>query len=321
MNIGGLFRGMMGDVQASEPKSLELKTGQVVRGVVLQVLPEQEALMNIGGVQVRAKLETPLKQGQSTMLQVQPESANGQVNLKPLESSGGVQIADSSLPDVIKSLAISDTPANRQLVQALHQAGIALTKENVQAFVQLAGQMPASIPLEDWLPAGIVAIQKGVPLTPEAVLSVKQAIQGQPIHETLTRLEDAIERELGGGKPMTPDSRALLEGVKALVQQVRAASAQLLAQAEVETPLGTNAGAGAQSGVAAMAAGASGSAGAGAQASVAATAAGASGSAGAGAQASGAAGASGSAGAGAQASVAATAAGASGAREQERRRA
>ena len=61
---------------------LELKVGQIVKGVVLQLLSDQEALVNIGGTQVRAKLETPLKQGDVTMLQVQPESNGGQILLE-----------------------------------------------------------------------------------------------------------------------------------------------------------------------------------------------------------------------------------------------
>ncbi|MFD1906064.1 hypothetical protein ACFTAO_27005 [Paenibacillus rhizoplanae] len=37
MNIGSLVRGLLGDSKAGEAKSVELKEGQVVRGVVLSV--------------------------------------------------------------------------------------------------------------------------------------------------------------------------------------------------------------------------------------------------------------------------------------------
>ena len=102
LNISGLIRSLVGDLTASESKVLELKVGQIVKGVVLQLLSDQEALINIGGMQVRAKLETPLKQGDVTMLQVQPESNGGQILLKPLMASD-VQIADDSLSELLKA--------------------------------------------------------------------------------------------------------------------------------------------------------------------------------------------------------------------------
>src|SRR6476620_4596587 len=102
MNISGLIRSLVGDLQAADPKVLELKVGQVVKGLVLQLINDQEAFINISGLVVRAKLETPLKQGDVTLLQVQPESNSSQILLKPLTSSD-VQIADESMKDLLKS--------------------------------------------------------------------------------------------------------------------------------------------------------------------------------------------------------------------------
>ncbi|CAG7623382.1 hypothetical protein ACFQI7_04430 [Paenibacillus allorhizosphaerae] len=227
MNISGLLRGVIGDMKAGAPKTLELKTGEVVKGTVIQSISDQEALVNIGGVQVRARLETPLKQGEVTMLQVQPESDSGQVVLKPLHASN-VQIADVSLGEVLKTVGLGDSPANRQLVQLLHQAGVPLTKDNVQAFAGLAAQLPATASLDDWLPSAVVAFQKGLPLTPETVASVKQAVQGPPLHETLAQLAAIADRELDGSAAMSPHSKELLRSVRQLVDQVRQTAGQLL---------------------------------------------------------------------------------------------
>ncbi|MBU7319585.1 hypothetical protein [Paenibacillus oleatilyticus] len=246
MNISGLIRGLTGDAQAAEPKALELKVGQVVKGMVLQVGPEQEALVNIGGVQVRAQLEAPLKPGEVTMLQVQPESSGGQVVLKPLQSN--VQISDGSLGDIVKTMGLPDSPANRQLVQLLNQAGVTLTKENVQAFANLQAQMPPNMPQEAWLPSAVIAFQKGLPLTPETVVSVRQAVQGPPFHEVLDQLGQLAGRELEGNASLSPQSRELLQNVRQLVQQLRD-TASLLIGAKPDggagTPAGTQPGAGA----------------------------------------------------------------------------
>ncbi|TVY08798.1 hypothetical protein [Paenibacillus cremeus] len=232
MNISGLMRSFIGETKVAEPKALELKVGEVVKGTVLQSFSDQDALMSIGGVQVRAKLETPLKPGDVTMLQVQPESETGQVVLKPMQSSN-VPIAEVSLGEVLKTVGLPDSPANRQLVQALHQAGISLTKENVQAFADLQTRMPTQQTQEQWLPSAVIAFQKGLPLTPETVLSVRQAVQGEPFHATLTQLEALVQQELGGEgeASLSPQTRELLQSARQLVQQVRDAAGQLIASA------------------------------------------------------------------------------------------
>lgn len=269
MNISGMIRGLIGETQLSEPKSLELKAGQVVKGKVVQLLSDKEALVQINGVQVRAQLEAPLKQGEVTMLQVQPESSGGQVMLKPLQSST-VQIADVSLGDVLKGIGLQDTPANRQLVQMLHQAGVQLTRDHVYAFVQLRSGMPAQTPPEDWVPAAVIAFQKGLPLTSESVASLRQAVQGPPFHKALENISLLAQQELDGRTEYSPQTRALLEGVRQLVQQLRETAGQLLGRA-------------ADGGEAVQGASSSGAAGAGAQQAAAQGASG-SGAAGAGAQ-------------------------------------
>ncbi|KIL36561.1 hypothetical protein SD70_31470 [Gordoniibacillus kamchatkensis] len=57
MNISGLLRSLLGDARPADAKTLELKVGQIVKGIVLQLFSEQDALVNINGVQVRAKRE------------------------------------------------------------------------------------------------------------------------------------------------------------------------------------------------------------------------------------------------------------------------
>ena len=251
MNISGLIRGLAGDAQAAEPKALELKVGQVVKGMVLQVGPEKDAVVNIGGVQVRAQLETPLKPGEVTMLQVQPESPGGQVVLKPLQPTA--QISDGSLADIVKTMGLPDSPANRQLVQLLHQAGVTLTKENVQAFAKLQAQMPPNMPQEAWLPSAVIAFQKGLPMTPETVASVRQAVQGPPFHEVLEQLGQLAGRELEGNASLSPQSRELLQNVRQLVQQLRDTASLLLGakpdggeRTQAAAQPGAGAGAGAQ---------------------------------------------------------------------------
>ncbi|MFD0680173.1 MULTISPECIES: hypothetical protein [unclassified Paenibacillus] len=228
MNISGLIRSLIGDTQAAEPRKLELKVGEVVKGLVLQLLADQDALINIGGVHVRAKLETPLKQGEVTLLQVQPETTqSGQIVLKPLDASG-VQIADTSLAEVLKNVSMQDNAPNRQIIQTLHQSGIPITKDNVQAFTQLQAQVTSSQQLEELLPSAVVAFQKGLPLTMDTVSAVRHAIAGPAFHETIQQLDSQLNKLLGEEHVLSGATRSALDTVKQVVAMIKDSSNQVL---------------------------------------------------------------------------------------------
>ncbi len=115
INMNGILRGLIGDSAPGDAKTFELKPGQIVKGTVLQVSGDQEALVNINGIVVKARLETPLQPGQVTTLQVQPETtAGGQIVLKPLQQSEG-RIADDSLADLIKNMGSKICPPSERL--------------------------------------------------------------------------------------------------------------------------------------------------------------------------------------------------------------
>ncbi|MEW9697741.1 hypothetical protein [Paenibacillus sp. SI8] len=222
MNIGGLIRSLVGELTAAESKVLELKVGQIVKGVVLQLLESQDALINIGGVQVRAKLETPLKQGDVTMLQVQPESSSGQIMLKPLMSSD-VQIPEDSLNELLKAFSLKDTASNRQLIQSMQQSGVPISKENVEAFAALQRSVPEGVSKENWNQAAILAFKKGLPLTQETVAAVRQATSGPAVGQTLELLEQQASALLEE-QPAHPAADTVKQ-VVSLLKELRASAA------------------------------------------------------------------------------------------------
>ncbi|NQX57411.1 hypothetical protein [Paenibacillus qinlingensis] len=222
MNISGLIRNLVGDLTAADSKTLELKVGQIVKGVVLQLLSDQEALVNIGGTQVRAKLETPLKQGDVTMLQVQPESKGGQIILKPLVASD-VLIADDSLGELLKAFEIKDTAGNRQMVQQIQQEGVPVSKENVKAFENVMREMPQGANKEEWLQAAVLASKRGLPLTPATVDAVKQVTTGPPAGQVLEKLEQQANALLE--QDPTHPAADTAKQVVSLLKELRATAA------------------------------------------------------------------------------------------------
>ncbi|MGZ7440589.1 flagellar hook-length control protein FliK [Paenibacillus sp. TH7-28] len=198
MNIGPLLRGMLGNAQAGEPKTLELKTGQVVRGTVLSVSENgQEAVIQVQGVKLHAALETPMRPGETTLLQVQPESQNGLAVLRPMSSLPGAELSAASLAKALQSLGLEDTATNRELLQLMQKSGVPLTKENVSQILQVSGQKPGGVPLSEWIQAASIAFSRGLPLTGETVAGLHQAVFGPPLHTLLSALDEQIANFLG----------------------------------------------------------------------------------------------------------------------------
>lgn len=235
MNIGAMLRSIIGDAQVSESKQLELKIGQVVRGVLLQMLDEHDALININGMQVRARLESPMKQGQATMLQVQPESAGGPIVLKPLGSAPHVQIAEESLTDLLRNVGLSDDKNNRMLVQQMNRDGVPVTKDNANALKEAAAAVPPQVDREEWLQSAVLAFKRGLPVTPATVGALHQAAFGKPLHEQLQQLEAQVRGLLQEpppqGEPASGGGRELLQRLAAALGRVAASSAGALADA------------------------------------------------------------------------------------------
>jgi hypothetical protein len=224
MNVGQLLRSLLSEAQPGEPKTLELKIGQIVKGMVLQLLSEQDALVNIGGVQVKAHLETPLKQGEVTLLQVQPESSNGQITLKPVASST-VQIADESLADVLNNMGLKDTATNRQIIQALHQDNITLSKENLQAFAKVIAAIPANAQPEQWQQAALLTVKNNLPITAESVGALHQVIFGAPITQQLNQLSQHMNEALTNPVLSKQVSESITQ-IKSLLNELQSISAQ-----------------------------------------------------------------------------------------------
>nr|WP_280521162.1 hypothetical protein [Paenibacillus mangrovi] len=184
----------MGETKAGDAKQLEMKTGQVVRGVVLSVSEDgQEAVVQIQGVKVKAALESPMQAGQATLLQVQPPAANGMMVLKPLAESPYTELPSQSMADVLDALGLADTDENRTMIQAMKSGGVPLTKENAELFSRLLQQKPASVPTEQWVESAAIALQRGLPITAESVRGLQQAVFGPLLHELLAVLDEQLE--------------------------------------------------------------------------------------------------------------------------------
>ncbi|WP_160036450.1 hypothetical protein [Paenibacillus sp. An7] len=201
MNIGQTLRGLLGDSKAAGgSKSLELKEGQVVRASVVQVSADQkEAVLQIKGVQIRAALDTPMKVGDTAILQVGSPNKDGMLVMKPYEGTLA-SASPGTMTDLLSSLKLTDTKENRQLLIAMQQSGIQLTKENVTNVQSVMTAKPENIKLGEWVNSVSLAMQRGLPVTGTSVQSLHMALYGPSLDQLMGELDGMLQ------KLITPDS-------------------------------------------------------------------------------------------------------------------
>ncbi|MBP2001140.1 hypothetical protein J2Z69_002183 [Paenibacillus shirakamiensis] len=194
MNIGPVVRGLMGDAKAGQPKQLDLKVGQVVRGTVMSVSDDgQEAVIQVQGVQLKATLETPLQQGQIAVLQVQPPSADGTAILKPIAEQSSTMLSDASLGETLDDIGMENTPQNREVLKIMQTQGIPLTREQTSAILKTLAAKPQNVPLQEWVQSAAIAIHRGLPVTDQSVAGLHQAVFGVSVQTVLSAFEEQIQ--------------------------------------------------------------------------------------------------------------------------------
>ncbi|SET44483.1 hypothetical protein [Paenibacillus sp. NFR01] len=192
MNIGSIVRGLLGDSKAGEAKSVELKEGQVVRGVVLSVSDSgHEAVVQIQGTPVKAELETPLQAGQTLNLQVGAPGQNGLPVLKAV-AGDGVLSSPQNMGEALKSLGLTEAKGGYDIVRAMVTGGLGLNKETADTLASVLSAKPANVSTEEWLGAAVLSLKRGLPVTPESVKGLQQAVFGPKLHDLLAKLEAEV---------------------------------------------------------------------------------------------------------------------------------
>ncbi|MCA1009218.1 hypothetical protein [Halobacillus halophilus] len=102
-------------VQQPEVKAFP-KTGQVINGKILELLPQNRAVVQLGSQQVKAQLETSLTKGKSYLFKV--GSIDQKIQLKVITQLGDSQ-GNSTVKQLLNELGIKPTKENRLLTSRL----------------------------------------------------------------------------------------------------------------------------------------------------------------------------------------------------------
>ncbi|WP_139492898.1 hypothetical protein [Brevibacillus dissolubilis] len=188
---GQMLSSIMNRAATMPQRQMELTQGQVVKGTVLKVFPDNMALVQVNGMQMNAKMEVGMEVGQRAWMQVQ--STSSPVTMKVLTSPENPQEAqDASIEGLMRSLGLPETKEGKVIVQTLLNRNLPVSKEAIQSFVSIAKSEGLSRELVD---AFITAYNRNLPLTKEVVTSLKSFLSGNTMTDHITsfvKLADAF---------------------------------------------------------------------------------------------------------------------------------
>lgn len=177
MDLGRLLGTMLSQAERRGGEVLELRPGQVVRGVLLQLLSEQEALLAMYGKMVKAELEVPIPIGQATWFQVQPDAGKGPMRLKPLVSSPK-GLSEEAAAAMLKQIGLKDAPLHRWVLRLLQQEDVPLKKPTVLSVLAALPEGLSAKAAEPWIRAAAIAAKRQLPVTAETVRAIHTAMHG-----------------------------------------------------------------------------------------------------------------------------------------------
>lgn len=204
MNISHVLHHALKQAMISEDaQSLELKVGQTVRGVLMQMLNKQEGIVQIGGIPIQALVKNPGQIGQLQSFLVDAESNTGQLVLRSSSNTS----SDFRISELLKQLGQSDTAENRQLIRMLQREGVFLDRALFQTLKQVLNARPESASADQWTQAAIVAAHKNLPMRTDVVSALHQVLYGASLDKLVATLHSLI-----GGTEKAPSSALQLLG-------------------------------------------------------------------------------------------------------------
>jgi hypothetical protein len=208
--------------QAVSEQPLSLKQGQVFHGNIKKLYPNQMAEVQVGNQKMIAKLEVPLKVGDSHYFQVTNVKPDLQLKIVtgPLPQTAPTSVQIQQLMD---SLQLPKTQTMQALVQHMVKEQIPLSKNQLIQAEQWIKSLPPQVKMADALQVIQRMSDLKLPFTNEIFRSLisggdktglnslldtlKQALQSDQslplaqkaaIQQTLTQITQPLSKELGG---------------------------------------------------------------------------------------------------------------------------
>ncbi|MFX3674123.1 MAG: hypothetical protein ACE3JQ_06730 [Paenisporosarcina sp.] len=200
--------------QVMSEQSLSLKQGQVFHGSIKKLYPDQTAEVHVGNQKMIAKLEVPLKAGDSHYFQVTGVKPDLQLKVVtgPLQPTTSVS---GQIQQLIDSLQLPKTAVIQTLVQHMVKEQIPLSKDQLVQAEQWIKSLPPQTKIEE----ALFAIQRmsdlKLPFTKEIFRSLISGQDKTGLHTIL----DAFKLVLKNDSSIPQEQRTSLQQVLNQVSQ------------------------------------------------------------------------------------------------------
>ncbi len=175
---------------AAQTKPLVLNEGQMFHGQIKKLFPGQMAEVQIGNQKLIAKLEIPMKAGDSYYFQV--NAVKPELQLKVI--SGPTQMAEGQAPKLgglMDAMQLPKTPEMQALLSFVMKSKIPMTRENLLEAEAMLKSVPAATRNE-----ALASIQKMVelklPFTEANFRSLLGVETKEGLHAILTSLKNSL---------------------------------------------------------------------------------------------------------------------------------
>lgn len=172
---------------------LSIKQGQVFHGTIKKLYPDQMAEVQIGNHKMMAKLEVPLKAGDSYFLQV--KSVAPQVELSLVSNSTANLSPQEQLGQLMESMNLPKGSDAEQLVKFLMKNDSPIVKEQILQATNLMKNIPAGVEKQEVLVALQKMINDKLPMTQNVLNALIFGAKTSGMVENLEAFANALTQE------------------------------------------------------------------------------------------------------------------------------
>lgn len=190
-------------------KILHFNPGDVIKGKVMKLFPNQTALVQFNGVPLVAQLQAPLTANTAYWFEVQTK-LNGKLQLKVMTELQGIPERGEGMNSLLKALHVPSTKTNEQLLASLLKKDLPLPKHDLPS-------------ITNWLSSSTTAdvdiltveqmIKRNLPLTKETFLSVRSLYDGSSFIKQLQQILSVLD----GDETTAPEKVQLKEMISRIL--------------------------------------------------------------------------------------------------------
>ena len=163
------------------------RKGQLFHGKVIKLLPNDFALLEIGGTRLNAKLEVGLSAGRRYWFQVEQNEPFPRLKMIPVEGAEKTP-ANRSTEVLLKQIGLPPTASNKALVSFFAKEGLPFSK----AFLQKASPWLANRDVAESLLVIKTIITRQFPIQTDVFQALSSLIKPKPLAVQLQQLSNVL---------------------------------------------------------------------------------------------------------------------------------